>query len=271
MQKLIKKKTGIYKIKGILMLCLTLLITMCLSSLAEEPDYGDDCGTAEPIDPNGMIIQGILDTGDWDWFRFTASADGLYEIMIYSQSGNKSFAMYGPDDCVTLITFGYFNTGSQTYNVFIETGGTYYLNVYYGSGLYQLSVNEIATYTTDTYPDICANANDLIVDGPTLYDGITDGGIDEDWFTVQTEVLHKYHINFYSPLNTDVQCSLYEDNCTNSLYSSFGAMDFVSPDGNDYKLRVNSSSFNKEGYYEISVEDSGSVKIPPPFSPLLFM
>ena len=66
-------------------LSFVLLMALGWSARAEEPDYGDDCTLAEPIDPNGTVVEGILDTGDQDWFSFTAVAEGFYEMTFLSQ------------------------------------------------------------------------------------------------------------------------------------------------------------------------------------------
>jgi hypothetical protein len=84
--------------------------------------------------------------------------------------------------------------------------------------------------------------------------------MDEDWFTFATSVLHKYRVSFNGPLNTDVVYDLYRSNCGVQLRGyQTGSMTFVSWDGANYDLRVCSSSFNKEGYYEIWVDDLGEV------------
>ncbi|NIP25235.1 MAG: hypothetical protein GWN67_10970 [Phycisphaerae bacterium] len=266
MEKKISKKVNLSKVKTMIVLCVGLLMTLSWSTRAEVPDYGNDCNSAEPIDPNGSIVEGVLsDTADEDWFSFTAVADGLYEMTLLSQSGTKYLCVWGPDGCpaqLQVITEFVASTGTVTNEVFIEHAGTYYIKVYYGSGLYRFSVNEIGTYPTDTYPDTCVNPAVLIVDDPCgpMYDGITDYGMDEDWFSFATTVLHKYQVNFYRPLNTDVVYDLYRSNCGVQLSGNqTGSMTFVSLDGANYDLRVKSYSFNKEGYFGIWVEDLGEV------------
>ena len=262
-----QKKNNMNRGKVIVVLSFVLLIAVSLSARAEDPDYGNDCTLAEPIEPNGTIVEGILsDNSDEDWFSFTAVAEGLYEMSLLSQSGYKYLYVYGPDGCPDqLQQIAYFGTysGTVTNEVFIETAGTYYIMVYSGSGLYRVSVNLLDTCPSDTHPDTCDNPAILIVDDPPVNDCITDLGglaVDEDWFTFATTVLHKYQVTLYRPMNTDVVYDLYRSNCGGQLYSSISSsMTFVSLDGANYDLRLRSSSFNKEGYYEISVEDLGEV------------
>ena len=264
MEKKIAKKGNMNRVKVIVALGFVVLMALSLSARAEVPDYGNDCNSAEPIDPNGTIVEGMLSpAGDEDWFSFTATADGLYEIALLSQSGYKYLYVYGPDGCPDqlqqIVAFGA-STGTVTNGVFIERAGTYYIQVGWGSGLYRVSVNLLSTHTTDTYPNTCTNPAVLNVNEPPVYDGITDYGMDKDWFTFATSVLHKYQVNFYRPMNTDVMYNLHRSNCGAQLYSgSPGSITFVSLDGANYDLRVSSGSFNKEGYYEIWVEDLGEV------------
>ena len=115
------------------------------SARAEEPDYGNDCSSAEPIEPNGIVVEGTLNpAGDEDWFSFTAAADGLYEISLWNLSGSKYVVVYGPDGCPgslqQILSFGT-GAGTITREVSIASAGTYYIKIYYGSaGLYRVSV-----------------------------------------------------------------------------------------------------------------------------------
>lgn len=253
--------------RKVLFLAAVLFMALSLSAWAEEPDYGNDCNSAEPIEPNGTVVEGVLsDTTDEDWFSFTAVADGLYEMTFLSQSGRKDLNVYGPDGCpdaLQQIALLQANTGSVTREVFIESAGTYYIQVYGNvSGLYRVSVNLLSEHPTDTYPDTCVNPATLVVDDPCgpVYDGITDYGMEEDWFTFATSVLHKYQVSLYRAVNTDVVYDLYRTSCGDLLSGSLASsITFVSWDGANYDLRVKSSSFNKEGYYEIWVDDLGEV------------
>jgi hypothetical protein len=232
-----------------------------LPSRAEDPDYGNDCDSAEPIEANGTSIEGVLsNAADQDWFSFTAVDQGLYEIRLWSQSGYKYLTIYGPGGCpgslqniVSLST-----SGEIASEVFIETAGTYYIRATGNSGLYRLSVDLLSTHPVDTYPDTCIDPCVLTVDGPCPYGCIKDSGIDEDWFTFATSTLHKYRVSFYRPLNTDVEYNLYRSDCGAQLHGdTAAAVTFVSFDAADYDLRVHSNSFVKEGYYEICVDDLG--------------
>ncbi len=265
MKQLGRKKVNIKRRKVIVALSFVLLMTLGLSPRAEDLDYGDDCTLAEPIDPNGTVVEGILsDTSDQDWFSFTAVADGFYEMTLLSQSGWKYMNVYGPDGCpesLQSITSLTAETGTTTQEVFIQTAGTYYILVYADSGLYRVSVNLLDTCPSDTHPDTCDNPAILIVDDPPVNDCITDFGMDEDWFTFATTVLHKYQVTLYrAMMNTDVVYDLYRSDCGVALSSGqTDSLTFVSLDGANYDLRVKSNSFNKEGYYELWVDDLGAV------------
>jgi len=241
---------------------LTIIFALAIGSArAEVPDYGNDCNSAEPIDPNGTMVEGTLSpTGDEDWFSFTAAAQGLYEITLHSQSGYKYLQLYGPDECGTPQRIATITTSTGTKNeeIFISYAGTYYARVYQGSGLYRVSVDELGVYDTDTYADICTDADELVVDGDPAYDGITDWGLDEDWLTFGTVVLHKYQITLTRSFTSNIAFDLYTQDCATNLKANrTTTLTFVSLDGANYNLRVHSSNFTQEGYYEIQVEDLG--------------
>jgi len=155
-----QKKINVNILKTILALVFVLLIAPALPARAEDADYGNDCNSAEPIEPNGTSIEGVLsDAGDEDWFSFTAVDQGLYEVTFWSQTGSKHLAIYGPDGCpgslqqiAGLIT----TSAGVTTEVFIETAGTYYLRAYMGyadtSGLYRLSVDLLSTHPVEYRP-----------------------------------------------------------------------------------------------------------------------
>ena len=262
MEKVIRRESSMSRGKVIVGLWFVLLVMLGLPALAEEPDYGNDPNAAEPIDPNGTFVEGILsDSTDEDWFSFPATARGLYEISLSSLSGYKYMTVYGLDEWGELQQIASIGTytGTISEGIFIEQrfAGTCYLKVYGGSGLYQLSVNEVGVYATDTYPDTCAGAAVLNVNDPPLYDGITDWGMDEDWFSFGTEVLHKYEVTLSKAYNSDVVFDLYSDDCETALVSNRVSMTFVSWYGAQRNLRLHSQSFAKEGYYDIWVDDLG--------------
>ena len=258
-----QRKFNMNRVRLIIVSSFILLMAVGLSARAENPDYGNDANSAEPIDPNGTIVEGTVSpTGDEDWFSFTATAEGLYEIALWSQSGNKYIRVYGLDEYDEIEEITYFNasSGTKINDIFIEQryAGTCYLKVYSGSGIYHVSVNEVGIYDTDAYPNTCADAALFNVDDPPPYDGITNWGLDEDWLTFNTIALHMYEITLSRAYNSDVVYGLYADDCATSLRSSSSAsITFVSWYGADRNLRLHSSSFNKEGYYEILVDDLG--------------
>jgi len=54
-------------------------------ALAEEPDYSNDLASAHPVDPNGQLVIGVLhNSQDVDWLTFSATAQGLYEVTVFS-------------------------------------------------------------------------------------------------------------------------------------------------------------------------------------------
>ncbi|MCK5001105.1 MAG: hypothetical protein KAS23_16290 [Anaerohalosphaera sp.] len=240
-----------------------MFVILCISAQAEDPDYGDGYNTAEPVDPNGVIIEGVIaDDPDQDWFSFTASADGLYDFWASSQTGTKRLYVYKLDEFDQLQQIDYFTTpsgGSTSKQIFIQEAGTCYVKVQKGSsiGLYRFSITEVDTYPMDFYADTCSSPDMLIPDGVAVYDGITDYGMDEDWFTFQTTALREYRIDFYRPGNTDVQYQFKQDGCGgDSIYAgTIASRTFVSWNGDDYDLRLYSQTHVKEGYYEISVTE----------------
>jgi hypothetical protein len=90
-----------------------------------------------------------------------------------------------------------------------------------------------------------------------LFDAITSQGVDEDWFTFNTALLHKYQVTLYRASNTDIRCDLYNSFCGSSVLNNKTGFTLVSWDANDYDVRVHAFNFNSEGYYEVSVADSG--------------
>jgi len=243
---------------AILLLILALLPAARFAS-AEDPDYGNDPNTAFPIDPNGSYVDGVLSsTGDYDWFRFTAVAEGLYEVTIHSPSGRKDITLYGPNDSTQITTF-YASTATVTNNVFITHAGTTWLKVSCTSqpGPYYITVSFLAAFPVDTYPGFCTNPALLTVDNPPLYDGITSQGMDEDWFTFATAFLHKYQITLTRAFNTNIIFDLFDAGCGSSLLTNKYTATLVSWDSNYYDLKVHEYGFNAEGYYEVLVTDLG--------------
>jgi hypothetical protein len=254
-------------VKAILALGLVFVISLSLPALGEDPDYGNDPCSAHPIDPNGTLVWGILSsTSDQDWFSFTAGAKCVYEITLRNPSSQMCLEVRGPAKSEQQIT-SFCDSGTHIVKVFIDSAGTCWLNVFtspwYGGGSYGVSVNLVRNVQTDTYPDTCFNPTVLTVDAPALYDGITNSGIDEDWFRFDTVALHKYQITLTPANNSDVGFELRDTNCGDLLFSSYvypytNTITFVSWDGAEYDLMVFSQSF-KEGYYEISVQDLGQL------------
>ena len=170
-------KTPIYrriyltKSKVICASFLLLMVIFNLSVRAEDPDYGNDPNSAYPIEPNGVIVEGILTTGDEDWFSFTAASEGLYEIMLNSPSNSKNIYVYGLDEWgdPEQITVFSASNGTTTKDVFIEQkyAGTCYLKVYSTSntGLYRVSVLSPAPQCGDLnhpYPGGDANKDCIV-------------------------------------------------------------------------------------------------------------
>jgi hypothetical protein len=251
--------------KAVVALGVSLLIMMSLSLPAkgEDPDYGNDPCSAHPIDPNGAFLDGVISTtADEDWFSFTAKEAGLYRIKFHNYSGDYKYLItYDLDELGNLreLLWFYASAGeTQTQDVFVSSAGTCWLKAFGGTGTYRVSVNELGTFPTDTYPDSCIGPAALTVGAPPVCDGITDFGLDEDWFTFDTAVLHKYQITFTRASNCDTVFALYDTSCGDCL---LGGGDYnrtlVSWYGGSYDLRVYSASINMEGYYCISVKDLG--------------
>ena len=223
---------------------------------AEDPDYGNDYTTAQAIDPNGMTIHGAVEpSGDEDWFSFSATAHGVYEITLTSDSGTKYVHVYGPPEQLPQITYQY-TSGTITFLVYLDQTDTHYLKVRYGSGNYQLSLQEIGVFDTDAFPDTCNDPATLVVDAPAIGECLTQDGADEDWLTITTETLHMYEISFLRSVESNVYWQLFQTDCGPSLYLSTpppGSVTFVSWAAENYDLRL----FNSTGYYEIAVEDLG--------------
>ncbi|MBN1125716.1 MAG: hypothetical protein JXA82_11965, partial [Sedimentisphaerales bacterium] len=89
--------------------CLQFLLCFCLFVggevlLAEDPDYGDIPEDAAAILTNGTIVNGVLESGDVDWFKFTPTANTLYRVTLNGQinSGYKEMDIYQVDEFDTL-------------------------------------------------------------------------------------------------------------------------------------------------------------------------
>jgi len=228
-------------------------------------DYGNTYGAATVIPTNGTPQTGAIQYeatvgSDEDWFQFTGSAGELYEITLESQAGYRSVQLYrytGTGEPSLLMNWGTWG-GSAAQKVFFSHAGQYYLQVAGQTGVYHLTVSLMGTYGSDSYPDSCASPAPLATNGTPVEDGITNHGWDEDWFIFSTDALYSYQITLTPAYGCDVIAELRRSACGEALYSWAGPLTFVSWDGADYLLRVRSSSFNREGYYTLAVQDLGA-------------
>jgi hypothetical protein len=242
--------------------CLLMMVSVVFAvsvAWAEVPDYGDDYTTAEPIDVLGTETVGELsDTSDEDWFSFSGVPYGLYKVTVVAQSGSKTIHVYGPgDDSQQIVTFSASAGTSQSETVYLTAAGTYFLRVRVGQvGIYRISVEELAVYpASDPESDTCLSPELLVANDPPTASTIWSNGLDEDWYTFETEPLHLYRITLTRADNHgNVRYDLRYTDCGGSIVDTTSVRTIVSWFGENYDLRIY-TSYQTEAWYQIQVED----------------
>jgi hypothetical protein len=67
------------------------LMVLCAIAAAEDPDYGSTYDLAEPITADGTPIQGVLTSGDEDWFTCSSAGVTLYRVTLTNQNSNYKY------------------------------------------------------------------------------------------------------------------------------------------------------------------------------------
>jgi len=230
----------------------------------QADDFGNSSASAAPVEPNGWYLNGSLqytaDIGsDQDWFAFTAVAYGLYEVSLNSPSGTKSIAVFEVNDSNVPRQIANFSAsgGTVTNDVFVSRPGATFLKIYNGSGTYNVAVNFVAAFPADAYSNWCTQAANIEVNASPLYDSIIGQGADEDWFTFNSSLLHKYQLTLTQPVNTNVRFDLDNNDCGSTLLTNKSTATLVSWDANAYDIRVYDFGFDADGYFELSITDLG--------------
>ncbi|MBN1818273.1 MAG: hypothetical protein JW828_13015, partial [Sedimentisphaerales bacterium] len=247
--------------KGIV--CLPFFVCFCLFIgggilKAEDPDYGDIPEDAATIPTDGTIVNGVLDSGDFDWFTFTPTANTLYRVTLNGQinSGYKEMDVYQIDEFDTLHKTIYHYSHSNGVSVrtfFLEEADDVYIKMFSNPGGYAFYIEILGQYPPDSYSDDCAGATSLAVDAAPISGTLThkpDGSLETDWFVFDTEPLHMYQINLTKSDNTDLNFQVYNEDCENVLGWA-KSHTVTSWFGEPYKIYVAGNASHLGTYYTL--------------------
>ena len=248
------------------LISITLILFTFSSSMvwAEDPDYSNTPELAETILPYGTHVNGILETDDVDWFKFTPIEITLYRVTLTGEV-NKS---YKTMDVFQIDEFGNLHaTVSQTVwsdatsvkTFFIEAGDDIYIKMSNQPGNYTFNVESIGQYILDVYSDQCSSPTQINVNSPAASGTLThnlDGTLETDWLYFKTIPLHMYQINLTKSDNTDLNFKLHNENCEAILGWS-KSVTVTSWFGEDYKIQISGNASYLGTYYTIEVIDLG--------------
>ncbi len=235
----------------------------------QNDDYSNVVDTADPITPDGGIISGRVDfdstyQSDQDWFTFTPTPQTLYRVTLTGQdgAGYKSMNIYQIDEFdnlhQTIHNYVWSNDTEQK-TFFIESGDDIYLKLYDNNGDYSYSIENLGNYPQDSYSNDCATASPITVDAAPIEATLThnpDGSIEPDWFEFDTVALHKYEIRLTCSDNTNVNFSVYSQDCDYLLGWSKTAT-ITSWFGESYKILASTDPSYLGSYYTLEVVDLG--------------
>ncbi|AQQ71682.1 hypothetical protein SMSP2_02059 [Limihaloglobus sulfuriphilus] len=233
---------------------------------AEDPDYGSTYDTAEPITADGTPLQGVLTSGDEDWFTCSAAGVTMYRVTLTNQNSNYKYVKaYQIDEFGDLIEAMYFNAynnqNSQT--MFLQSTYDIYLEVYNSDGVYSISIEAIGTYPEDAHSANCVDATPIVIDDLAVEATITRADpsqglpLDEDWFVFTPTPLHKYRILLTHSNNANVDFKIYSGDCTTELRGWDTDATIVSWFGEDVKIYVSGDDDKLGEYYTLEVIDMG--------------
>ncbi len=250
--------------KQLLCVVVIALMTMTLSVMAENPDYGNSSADAESITPDGTTTQGYIDGADEDWFTFTPVANTLYRVTLNGEynMGYKTLHVYQTDEFDVLhktIDYSVWSNDTSARTFFIEKPDDIFIKLYYAPGGYSFHIEAIDNYAPDSYSDECATASTITVDAAPTSATLThnpDETLEVDWFVFDTEPLHMYQINLTKSDNTDLNFQLYSEDCEYILnWSKIRTV--TSWFGEQYKIHVAGNPAHIGTYYTIEVVDLG--------------
>ena len=231
---------------------------------AEDPDYGDIPENAETVLTDGTIVQGSLENGDVDWFKFTPVANTLYRVTLNGQlnAGYKTMQIYQIDEFDNLnltINFSVWSNEVSARTFFIEEADDVYIQMSNNPGGYSFYIENLGYYPPDTYSDDCASATEIIVDAAPISGTLThnpDGSLEVDWFVFDTQPLHMYEIRLTKSDNTDLNFQIFNENCEYLLYWAKNYT-VTSWFGEQYRIYVAGSPAHLGTYYTLEVVDLG--------------
>jgi hypothetical protein len=245
-------------------LCAWLFLVLAPLAVAEDPDFGNDLATAQTIPADGTFVNGVLGSGDVDWFKYTPAANTLYRVTLIGEidKGYKEMDIYQIDEFGSLHKTIYQLVWSNSVSVrtfFLEKGDDIYVKLFSNVGGYSFSIETLGQYPPDSYSDSCAEATAITVDASPMTGTLThtpDGGLETDWFVFDTQPLHMYEIKLTKCDNTDLNFQVYNANCEIVLNWSKNHT-VTSWFGEKYKIYVAGNPAHLGTYYTLEVVDLG--------------
>ncbi len=232
---------------------------------AEDPDYSNDAENAQVIATDGSHIYGELATSaDQDWFKITAPAHMRYSITLKGEyaAGYKVVDIFQADEFGTLyktLSATVWSNDIQSRTFYIEEDYDVFIKIYYDAGDYEFYVQNLGQILPDNYSTDCSAPTYLAVeDEPQI--GILahyeDESLESDWFTFDTEPLHKYEINITRSDNAYVNIRLYNSDCE-QLVGNNSTITTTSWFGEPYKIMVTGDAGYLGSYYTLDITDLG--------------
>ena len=234
---------------------------------AYSDDHGNTSEFATPIASDGTavscVLQYTVNVGtDEDWLVFTPQAYTRYNIHLDNAETNwKYMRVYqenehgGTDE----VAYQSVYNGQGTKNLYFEFSRPVFIKVYGADGVCSAAVEQLNTQLPDAYGKDCGEPTMLTVDAAPItgtLDHVDDFEWEQDWFSFQTQPMHKYQIIMTRCDNSDVYFQFYSDSCE-LLSGASNNMTIVSWYGDDYNLQVTGSYDSRGQYYDIQVIDLG--------------
>lgn len=248
---------------------LTALFAFCISmqNVFAESEPNDNAATANVLALNGSIngtINGA--TIDQDWFKITATGDGLLSLTLTPGTANYIRIYLYDGDGTTLLNSSYSNT-SLTMNTDGLAAGTYYIQVKAYNNGETITYGLTNTFTTptqsnDTEPNgTVAQAKNLPVGGTktghiNYYYNLNRDTL--DWYKITTPSDGNLTLNFTSHNGQYVYFELFDNDGITPINSSYtngsGNSNTYGLAAGTYYVRI--KSYNADGFAPYTLSDS---------------
>lgn len=230
-------------------------------------DHGDDAAESTSVDVPSSAWGDIEEGGDVDWFRFTASAGGLYALSTTLGSlSDTTLTLYSADGTTVLDSNDdAADTLASRIDWTAPSTGVYYLKVAgYTSthtGTYTLDLrtpDQDGGTSGDDHSDDSTDATWVTVPSTTW--GDIEASDDSDWFRFQAKAGDEFVLSTLLGTLSDTTLELYSTDGTTLLESSddFGdtlasQIEWTAPSTGVYYLRVAAYVSSMTGTYMLQV------------------